>query len=137
LCVLLLPYHFRCIVKLQCWSHSHYCILISYLLLNSATQLVLRAHKEAVNSLAGNGSPATLGTVATAVANANATAMEATKEIEAAMKVSMRAALGLGPNNSNEGQLDDLTIMKVCIHLLMIISSFSVQKYYHDNNSLK
>jgi hypothetical protein len=55
--------------------------------------------------------------------------MEATKEIEAAMKVSMRAALGLGPNNSNEGQLDDLTIM--------IISSFSVQKYYHDNNSLK
>ncbi|CAL4926565.1 unnamed protein product [Urochloa decumbens] len=81
-------------------------------LLNSATQLVLRAHKEAVNSLAGNGSPATLGTVATAVANANATAMEATKEIEAAMKVSMRAALGLGTNNSNEGQLDDLTIMK-------------------------
>ncbi|CAN6287310.1 unnamed protein product [Urochloa humidicola] len=77
-----------------------------------ATQLVLRAHKEAVNSLAGNGSPATLGTVATAVANANATAMEATKEIEAAMKVSMRAALGLGTNNSNEGQLDDLTIMK-------------------------
>ncbi|RLN43196.1 PH domain containing protein [Panicum miliaceum] len=77
-----------------------------------ATRLVLRAHKEAVNSLAGNGSPATLGTVATAVANANATAMEATKEIEAAMKVSMRAALGLGTNNSNEGQLDDLTIMK-------------------------
>ncbi|OEL32548.1 hypothetical protein BAE44_0006436 [Dichanthelium oligosanthes] len=77
-----------------------------------ATQLVLRAHKEAVNSLTGNGSPATLGTVATAVANANATAMEATKEIEAAMKVSMRAALGLGTNNSNEGQLDDLTIMK-------------------------
>ncbi|KAL6637171.1 hypothetical protein ACP70R_024743 [Stipagrostis hirtigluma subsp. patula] len=77
-----------------------------------AAQLVLRAHKEAVNSLAGNGSPATLGTVATAVANANATAMEATKEIEAAMKISMRAALGLGSNNSNEGQFDDLTIMK-------------------------
>ncbi|XP_062215013.1 uncharacterized protein LOC133915747 isoform X2 [Phragmites australis] len=78
----------------------------------NATQLVLRAHKEAVSSLAGNGSPATLGTVATAVANANATAMEATKEIEAAMKVLMRAALGLGSNNSNDGQLDDLTIMK-------------------------
>ncbi|KAG8062025.1 hypothetical protein GUJ93_ZPchr0003g17541 [Zizania palustris] len=77
-----------------------------------ATQLVLRAHKEAVTSLAGNGSPATLGTVATAVANANATALEATKEIEAAMKVSMRAALGLGTNNSKEGQLDDMTIMK-------------------------
>jgi hypothetical protein len=74
--------------------------------------------------LAGNGSPATLGTVATAVANANATAMEATKEIEAALKVSMRAALGLDTNNSNEGQLDDLTIMKVCIHLLMIFTSF-------------
>jgi UDP-glucose 6-dehydrogenase len=84
-------------------------------ILNSATQLVLQAHKEAVNSLAGNGSPATLGTVATAVANANATALEATKEIEAAMKVSMRAALGLGANNPKEGQLDDLTIMKVCI----------------------
>jgi hypothetical protein len=81
-------------------------------ILNSATQLVLQAHKEAVNSLAGNGSPATLGTVATAVANANATALEATKEIEAAMKVSMRAALGLGANNPKEGQLDDLTIMK-------------------------
>ncbi|KAI4998717.1 hypothetical protein ZWY2020_054059 [Hordeum vulgare] len=77
-----------------------------------ATQLVLQAHKEAVNSLAGNGSPSTLGTVATAVANANATALEAMKEIDAALKVSMRAALGLGTNNSNAGQLDDLTIMK-------------------------
>jgi UDP-glucose 6-dehydrogenase len=112
-------------VKTQHWSQSLCCIMTSsLLLLNSATQLVLRAHKEAVNSLAGNGSPATLGTVATAVANANATAMEATKEIEAALKVSMRAALGLGTNNSNEGQLDDLTIMKVCIHLLMIFNSF-------------
>lgn len=112
-------------VKTQHWSQSHCCIMTSsLLLLNSATQLVLRAHKEAVNSLAGNGSPATLGTVATAVANANATAMEATKEIEAALKVSMRAALGFCTNNSNEGQLDDLTIMKVCIHLLMIFNSF-------------
>jgi hypothetical protein len=112
-------------VKTQHWSQSHCCIMTSsLLLLNSATQLVLRAHKEAVNSLAGNGSSATLGTVATAVANANATAMEATKEIEAALKVSMRAALGLGTNNSNEGQLDDLTIMKVCIHLFMIFTLF-------------
>lgn len=77
-----------------------------------ATQLVLQAHKEAVNSLAGNGSPSTLGTVATAVANANATALEAMKEIDAALKVSMRAALGMGTNNPNVGQLDDLTIMK-------------------------
>ncbi|CAD6247554.1 unnamed protein product [Miscanthus lutarioriparius] len=44
-----------------------------------ATQLVLQAHKEAVNSLGENG-PAKLGTVATVVAVANATAIEATKE---------------------------------------------------------
>ena len=92
-------------------------LILMISLINSATQLVLQAHKEAVNSLAGNGSPSTLGTVATAVANANATALEAMKEIDAALKVSMRAALGLGTNNPNEGQLDDLTIMKVCIHL--------------------
>lgn len=76
-----------------------------------ASQLVLRAHKEAVNSLSGNGS-AKLGTVATVVAAANSTAMEASKEIEAAMKISMRAALGMETNKTNEGQLDNLTIMK-------------------------
>lgn len=85
--------------------------------LTSATQLVLRAHKEAVNSLSGNGS-AKLGTVATAVAAANSTAMEASKDIEAAMKISMRAALGLMANKPNEDHLDDLTIMKV--HLVII-----------------
>lgn len=74
--------------------------------------MVLRAHKEAVNSLSGSGS-AKLGTVATVVAAANSTAVEASKEIEAAMKISMRAALGLITNRPNEGQLDDLTIMKV------------------------
>ncbi|XXG68816.1 hypothetical protein AAC387_Pa06g1821 [Persea americana] len=77
-----------------------------------ATQLVLRAHKEAVNSLGGNGSPK-LGTVATVVAAANSTAMESAKEIEAAMRISMRAALGMLTNRTTEsGQLDDLTIMK-------------------------
>ncbi|KAJ6832899.1 switch-associated protein 70 isoform X1 [Iris pallida] len=81
-----------------------------------ATQLVLRAHKEAVNSLSGSGS-SNLGTVATVVAAANSTAVEASKEIEAAMKISMRAALGLVKSKANEGQLDegqldDLTIMK-------------------------
>ncbi|XP_068654898.1 uncharacterized protein [Aristolochia californica] len=83
-----------------------------------AAQLVLKAHKEAVNSLSGNGS-ATLGTVATVVAAANSTAVEASKEIEAAMRISMRAALGFVTNNkanetnkSNAGQMDDLTIMK-------------------------
>ncbi|XP_073107635.1 uncharacterized protein [Elaeis guineensis] len=38
--------------------------------------------------------------------------MEASKEIEAAMKISMRAALGLMTNKPNEDHLDDLTIMK-------------------------
>ncbi|XP_077244487.1 uncharacterized protein LOC143884682 [Tasmannia lanceolata] len=81
-----------------------------------ATQLVLRAHKEAVNSLSGNGSPK-LGTVATVVAAANSTAMESAKEIEAAMQISMRAALDLVKNRTNDGrtndgQLDDLAIMK-------------------------
>ena len=75
-------------------------------------QLVLQAHKEAVNSLGDNG-PAKLGTVATVVAVANATAIEATKEVEAAMKISLRAALGSTTNKLTKGQLDDLTIMMV------------------------
>ncbi|KAL5196649.1 hypothetical protein ABZP36_000161 [Zizania latifolia] len=54
-----------------------------------ATQLVLQAHKEAVNLLGGNGSTK-LGKVATVVAAANATAIEASKEVEAAMKISRR-----------------------------------------------
>lgn len=76
-----------------------------------ASQLVLKAHKEAVSSLSGSGS-AKLGTVATVVAAANATAVEASKEIEAAMKISLRAALGSMPIKANESNLDDLTIMK-------------------------
>uniref|UniRef100_A0A0E0Q3T3 PH domain-containing protein n=4 Tax=Oryza TaxID=4527 RepID=A0A0E0Q3T3_ORYRU len=75
-----------------------------------ASQLVLQAHKEAVNSLGGNG-PTKLGKVATVVAVANATAIEASKEVEAAMKVSLRAALGSTTNKLSKGQLDDLTIM--------------------------
>jgi hypothetical protein len=73
---------------------------------------VLQAHKEAVNSLGENG-PAKLGTVATVVAVANATAIEATKEVEAAMKISLRAALGSTTHKLTKGQLDDLTIMMV------------------------
>ncbi|KAM3366463.1 hypothetical protein ACQJBY_015712 [Aegilops geniculata] len=68
------------------------------------------AHKQAVDSLGGNGS-AKLGTVATVVAVANATAIEASKEVEAAMKISLRAALGSTTNKLSKGQLDDLTIM--------------------------
>ncbi|KAL0710495.1 hypothetical protein Bca4012_017473 [Brassica carinata] len=51
-----------------------------------ATQLVLKAHKEAVDSLSGSGS-STLGTVATVVAAANSTALECSKEIQAAMQL--------------------------------------------------
>ncbi|XP_006657432.1 switch-associated protein 70-like [Oryza brachyantha] len=75
-----------------------------------ASQLVLQAHKEAVNSLGGNG-PTKLGKVATVVAVANATAIEATKEVEAAMKISLQAALGSTTNKLSNGQLDDLTLM--------------------------
>lgn len=86
--------------------------------MTSATQLVLRAHKEAVNSIAGS-TNTTSGTVATVVAAANATAMEASKEIETAMKVSLRSALGFMPNMAiNQNQLeDDLTVMKVIFPL--------------------
>lgn len=74
--------------------------------------MVLKAHKEAVNSLSGSGS-AQLGTVATVVAAANSTALEASKEIEAAMKVSLRNALGSMLSKPPDGQMDDTTIMKV------------------------
>jgi chromosome segregation ATPase len=76
-----------------------------------ATQLVLKAHKEAVESLSGSGS-ATLGTVATVVAAANSTALECSREIQAAMQISLRNALKITPNKPIDGPLDDLTIMK-------------------------
>ncbi|KAL8478058.1 hypothetical protein ACS0TY_030090 [Phlomoides rotata] len=76
-----------------------------------ATQLVLKAHKEAVNTLSGNGSTK-LGTVATVVAAANSTALEASKEIEAAMQISMKNALGAMLNKTPDLPMDDLSIMK-------------------------
>ncbi|KAK6116326.1 hypothetical protein DH2020_049953 [Rehmannia glutinosa] len=76
-----------------------------------ATQLVLKAHKEAVNTLSGNGSTK-LGTVATVVAAANSTALEASKEIEAAMQISMKNALGAMLNKTPDFPMDDLSIMK-------------------------
>ena len=79
---------------------------------NSATQLVLRAHKEAVNSLAGN-STTKLGTVSAVVAAANSTALESSKEIEAALQIARRNALGSVMNKTLDGPMDDLTIMKV------------------------
>lgn len=76
-----------------------------------ATQLVLRAHKEAVNSLAGNSSTK-LGTVSAVVTAANSTALESSKEIEAAMQIARRNALGSVLNKAPDAPLDDLTIMK-------------------------
>uniref|UniRef100_A0A2P2M442 Switch-associated protein 70-like isoform X2 n=4 Tax=Rhizophora mucronata TaxID=61149 RepID=A0A2P2M442_RHIMU len=76
-----------------------------------ATQLVLKAHKEAVDSLSGNGS-AKLGTVATVVAAANSTALECSKEIEAAMQISLRNALGMMSSKMTDGPMDDMAIMK-------------------------
>ncbi|KAK8717722.1 hypothetical protein V6N13_044980 [Hibiscus sabdariffa] len=81
-----------------------------------ATQLVLKAHKEAVNSLSGNGS-AKLGMVATVVAAANSTAKECSKEIEAAMQISLRNALGLVADKPTDTPLDDFTIMKETLHV--------------------
>lgn len=78
----------------------------------SATQLVLKAHKQAVNTLSGNGSTK-LGTVSTVVAAANSTALEASKEIEAAMQIAMRNALGVMLNRTPDAPMDDLSIMKV------------------------
>lgn len=84
-----------------------------HVLQNSASQLVLRAHKEAVNSLSGNSSTQ-MGTVATVLAAANSAAFEATKEIESAMRVSMRATLATMTNKSNDAvMMNDLEIMKV------------------------
>lgn len=76
-----------------------------------ATQLVLKAHKEAINSLSGNSS-SKLGTVATVVAAANSTAQECSKEIEAAMQISLRNALGMVTDKTVDGPMDDMAIMK-------------------------
>lgn len=65
-----------------------------------------------MNSLAGN-SNATLGTVSAVVAAANSTALESSKEIEAALQIARRNALGSVMNKTLDGPLDDLTIMKV------------------------
>ncbi|KAK3008225.1 hypothetical protein RJ639_015338 [Escallonia herrerae] len=76
-----------------------------------ATQWVLQAHKEAVNSLGGNGS-AGRGRVDAVVHNANKIALESSKEIEAAMQIAVRKALGALTNRIPDGPMDDQTIMK-------------------------
>lgn len=125
----LLDYNFTSIwLKSSLSIFSPSCLLLPLLFLNfRATQLVLKAHKEAVNSLSGNGS-AKLGTVATVVAAANSTAAEASKEIEAAMQIAMRNALGAMLNRVPDGPMDDLSIMKVSIMLILFVSSILASK---------
>jgi hypothetical protein len=59
-----------------------------------------------VNSLSGNGSTK-LGTVATVITANNSTALECSEEIEAAMQISLRIALGMMPNRTTDGLMDD------------------------------
>lgn len=105
------------------------CLLNLFFSTTSATQLVLKAHKEAVSSLGGTSS-ATAGTITTVVNAANSAARDSTKEVEAAMKISMRNALG-GMLSSliAEVPMDDLTIMKV--YSIHISSFFTLQ---HQRN---
>lgn len=76
-------------------------------------------HKETINSIRGNVST-TLQSVATVIAAANTTALEASKEIEAAMKISIGGAvLDLVDDEPNEAHFDELTIMKVNFKLVL------------------
>jgi hypothetical protein len=76
-----------------------------------AAALVLKAHKEAVNSLSGNGN-AKLGTVAASVAAANATAQEAMKDIQASFRPSVVVVPQTSTPAANVG-IDNSTIVKV------------------------
>lgn len=76
-----------------------------------AAVLVLKAHKEAVRFLGGNGS-SVLGTVAAAVAAANATAKEAAKEVAWVSQSSIVQASKLNNPEATDGLLDNLSIMK-------------------------
>lgn len=74
-----------------------------------AAALVLKAHKEAVDSLSGNGH-AKLGTVAAVVAAANATAREGMKE----MHMSLKEAVKPSPPQLSHTLTDDMSnVMKV------------------------
>ncbi|CAM6091910.1 unnamed protein product [Calypogeia fissa] len=76
-----------------------------------AASLVLKAHREAVDSLSGNGH-AKLSTVAAVVAAANATAREGTKEIQQSLKASLKPAPPT-PFQGIDVPVDDVsTVMK-------------------------
>ncbi|CAK9223933.1 unnamed protein product [Sphagnum troendelagicum] len=74
-----------------------------------AAALVLKAHKEAVESLSGHGH-AKLGDVAAVVAAANATAREAAKDLQSQMKIPTLAATA--SHHSGDGGMDNVTVMK-------------------------
>lgn len=77
-----------------------------------AASLVLKAHKEAVDSLSGNGH-AKLGTVAAVVAAANATAREGMKEMQQSLKSSLKPVQP-NPSQGSAANADDVsTVMKV------------------------
>lgn len=76
-----------------------------------AAQLVLKAHREAVNALGGSGL-SNLGTLAAVVAAANATAQEAAKQIATAMKASTTAVSKPKFPDGKNGFMDGLIIMK-------------------------
>ncbi|KAL2620200.1 hypothetical protein R1flu_000405 [Riccia fluitans] len=71
--------------------------------------LVLKAHKEAVDSLSGNGH-AKLGTVAAVVSAANATAREGMKEIHMSMKQAVKQ--GPSPQRSHTHSQDMSDVVK-------------------------
>lgn len=74
---------------------------------------MLKAHKEAVNSLSGNGN-AKLGTVAASVAAANATAQEAMKDIQASYRPSVIVVPQTSIPAANVS-IDNSTILKVIL----------------------
>ncbi|KAL3694872.1 hypothetical protein R1sor_008523 [Riccia sorocarpa] len=73
----------------------------------AAAALVLKAHKEAVDSLSGNGH-AKLGTVAAVVAAANATAREGMKEIHMSLKQAVKAVPQPQRNQTHSDDISDV-----------------------------
>jgi hypothetical protein len=72
----------------------------------------LKAHREAVDSLSGNGH-SKLGTVAAVVAAANATAREGMKEIQQSLKAAIKPVTS-NSSQASDGMVDDVsTVMKV------------------------
>lgn len=76
---------------------------------NRAAGLVLKAHREAVNSLNGTGQ-STVGAVAAVVAAANATAREATKDLQLSVKAAAAASL---LKQKSAVAMDNIVLMKV------------------------